>query len=226
MVLEVKGLQKEFRREGETFYAVKDADLKLTEGDFFSIIGKSGSGKSTLLNLIAGLLSPTKGELWLDGKNILGLKDREASLLRNSCFGYIAQGQSALANLTVLENVKLPHYFFHRQEDATERAMELLSQTGIAHLANSYPRKLSGGELKRVAIARALMNRPSVLLADEPTSDLDTENTKGVMELFRTIAKQGTAILFVTHDLDATGYGSAVYRMESGILGRESESVV
>ncbi len=221
MTLEIKGLQKEFSRGGKAFYAVKDINLNVIQGDFLSITGRSGSGKSTLLNLVAGLLSPTGGEIWLDGQNIFGLTDRKISYLRNSRFGYIAQGQSILANLTVLENVKLPFYFFPRQEDATKRATELISQVGIEHLANSYPKKLSGGELKRVAIARALMNRPAVLLADEPTSDLDAENTQEVMRLFQMIAKQGTAILLVTHDLDATGYSDATYRMEAGILNKQ-----
>lgn len=218
MTLVIKGLQKEFRRGEVPFYAVNDVNLDIKQGDFISIIGKSGSGKSTLLNLIAGLLLPTAGEIRLDDRNILNLSDRDISYLRNSSFGYIAQGRSVLPNLTILDNVKLPFYFFARQGDATKRAYELLSQMGIEHLANSYPSKLSGGELQRMVIARALMNKPSILLADEPSSDLDTENTKEVIRLFQRIAREGTSILLVTHDMETLSYSDRVYRMESGIL--------
>lgn len=221
MSLEIKGLHKEFYRGEAPFYAVKDVNLIIEPGSFLSIIGRSGSGKSTLLNLIAGLLLPTSGEIWLDGQNILKLTDRKASYLRNTRFGYIVQGQSVLPNLTVLDNVKLPFYFFSRQGDAEKRARELINQVGIAHLADSYPNKLSGGELRRVVIARALMNKPSVLLADEPTNDLDTENTQEVIKLFREIAKQGTAILLVTHDLDTISDSDSIYRMESGVIQKQ-----
>lgn len=221
MTLEIKGLRKEFQRGQTVFDAVKDVNMSIEAGDFISIIGRSGSGKSTLLNLIAGLLLPTEGEVLIDGQNIYRLKDREVSYLRNSRFGYIAQGQSVLPNLTVLDNIRLPFYFFTRQGDAKRQAEELLAQVGIAHLADSYPSRLSGGELRRVAIARALMNNPSVLLADEPTSDLDAENTGGIISLFRRIADRGTAILLVTHDLDTTRCSDAIYRMEAGILGKE-----
>lgn len=225
MTLIIKGLRKEFRRGEERFDAVNNVNLRIDSGEFISIIGRSGSGKSTLLNLIAGLLQPTEGEILLNGQNIVGLTDREASYLRNSTFGYIAQGHSVLTNLTVLDNVKLPFYLFSRKGDATKRAMELISQMGIEHLADCYPSKLSGGELRRVVIARALMNNPSVLLADEPTRDLDRENTKEVIRIFREIAKKGTAILMVTHDLDAIEDQDSLYRMEDGHLIKQGAVV-
>lgn len=225
MTLIIKGLRKEFRRGEERFDAVNNVNLRIDSGEFISIIGRSGSGKSTLLNLIAGLLQPTEGEILLNGQNIVGLTDREASYLRNSTFGYIAQGHSVLTNLTVLDNVKLPFYLFSRKGDATKRAMELISQMGIEHLADCYPSKLSGGELRRVVIARALMNNPSVLLADEPTRDLDRENTKEVIRIFREIAKKGTAILMVTHDLDTIEDQDSLYRMEDGHLIKQGAVV-
>lgn len=221
MTLVIKELRKEYQRGGVFFDAVKDVYLSVKPGEFINIIGRSGSGKSTLLNLIAGLLRPTEGEIILEGRSIIGLSDREASYLRNSSVGYIAQGHSILPNLTVLDNVKLPFYLFSRKGDITKRAKELLSQMGIEHLSDNYPSKLSGGELRRVVIARALINKPTILLADEPTRDLDRENTKGVISIFRKIAEQGTAILLVTHDLDTIKDQDSIYRMEDGHLRRQ-----
>jgi len=218
MLLEIKNLKKEYRQNNRLIYAVKEVNLQMSEGDYYIIVGRSGSGKSTLLNLIAGLLTPTAGEILLDGKNMLLLNDTEASLLRNSIIGYIPQGQSVLSCLTVLDNVRIPHFLWRREGDATERALQLLERVGIAHLANSYPQHLSGGELRRVTIARALINNPRLLLADEPTNDLDTKTTDQVMGLFAEIAKSGTAVLLVTHDLSAIGYRNGVYRMEAGKL--------
>lgn len=220
MYLEIKGVGREFQRGQTAFWAVKDIDLTADAGEFLAITGRSGSGKSTLLNLIAGLLNPTAGEILLDGKRISGLTDQEASFLRNRQIGYVMQGDSTLGNLTVLDNVRLPYYLFPNEAegDPGERAASLLEKTGIFPLKDSYPSELSGGELKRVAIARALMNRPGILLADEPTGDLDTENTRGIMELFRLLADQGTTVIVVTHEMENLRYADRAFRMEDGIL--------
>lgn len=190
----------------------------MASADFVSIIGRSGSGKSTLLNIIAGLLSPTSGSIEIQGQDISALSDQKASFYRNSKVGYVPQGHSALANLNVLDNVRLPHYLFKREGSVVEKALSLLEQMGIAHLAKSYPRQLSGGELRRVCIARALINTPIILIADEPTSDLDRETAEGIMKLFKEIAQSGTAVLMVTHELSTVDYGNRVLRMESGTL--------
>lgn len=218
MILNVNSLTREFKREDAAFFAVQDVNLQLSEGDFYCIIGRSGSGKSTLLNLLAGLLKPTRGSIEIEGRDISSFSDTEASVFRNSKIGYIPQGQSVLANLTVLDNVRLPHYFFSRDGDATEKAMSLLEQTGIPHLALMYPRQLSGGELRRVSIARALMNDPVILMADEPTNDLDEQTTADMMKLFSGIAQKGTAVLLVTHDLSAAQSAEHLFKMESGVL--------
>lgn len=136
----------------------------------------------------------------------------------NSKVGYIPQGYSTLSNLTVLDNVRLPFFLFKREGNASERALHLLEQVGIQHLAQSYPKHLSGGELRRVSIARALINNPAMLIADEPTSDLDAQTTIDIMKLFNQISKNGTAILMVTHELDTVDYGNSVHVMDSGIL--------
>ena len=220
MLLEVKHLRKVFKRGNSSFSAIKEIDFELSSGEFISIIGRSGSGKSTFLNLVTGLLKPTQGEIIVEGKNIMHLSDDELSFLRNDQIGYIPQGQSTLANLTVLDNVRAPFYFFQREGDGTKKALELLAQLRIEHLLEEYPSSLSGGELRRVAIARALINEPKLLIADEPTSDLDEQNTREIMTLFRKIADTGTAVLLVTHELDTTSYGDDIYVMKDGILSK------
>ncbi|QIB69908.1 ABC transporter ATP-binding protein [Aminipila butyrica] len=218
MLFEIKGLSKEYKRRENVFSAVDNVDLSIERGDFVSIIGRSGSGKSTLLNIVAGLLRPTSGCIKLEGTELYSLRDHEISAIRNSQLGYIPQGFGALSNLTVFENVKLPYFLFKRQGDASGRASFLLNEVGISHLADMFPSQLSGGELRRVLIARALMNEPNILIADEPTSDLDIETTKEIMEIFARINKNGTTILTVTHELDTLGFANRVLTMASGKL--------
>jgi putative ABC transport system ATP-binding protein len=218
VLLEIKDLTKEYKRSNTTFSAVDHVNLSVSSDDFVSITGRSGSGKSTLLNLIAGLLKPTSGSINVDGQDILFLDNKGISLYRNAKIGYVPQGQSVLANLTVLDNIQLPFYLFERDGSVLARAQSLLEKVGIPHLAKSYPKQLSGGELRRVSIARALINKPVILIADEPTSDLDKQTTAEIMKLFTQISKQGTAVLLVTHELDTISYGNSVYVMEAGNL--------
>ena len=217
-ILELKELTKEYRRGERVFNAVNGVNLSVQRGDFISIIGRSGSGKSTLLNMSAGLLKPTGGAVLFDGQDISGLADKQISLLRNKRIGFVPQGQSLLANFTVLENVCVPWFLFKRAGEPEERALVLLEKTGIAHLAASYPKELSGGEMRRVAIARSLINAPELLIADEPTGDLDAETTADIMKLLHDIAQEGTAVLIVTHELDTLSYGNKTYSMNSGNL--------
>jgi ABC-type lipoprotein export system ATPase subunit len=218
MLLEVDELSKQYQRGEKTFAAVDRVDLAVCRGDFVSIIGRSGSGKSTLLNMLAGLLTPTSGSIKLEDKDICTLKDKEMSEFRNSRLGYIPQGAGALSSLSVFDNVRLPYYLSQRQGDASGRAWFLLEAVGLSSHADMLPSQLSGGELRRVLIARALMNEPDLLIADEPTSDLDIETTKEIMELFSRINKNGTTILLVTHELDTLKFGNRVLTMSSGKL--------
>ncbi len=222
MPIELKQLTKEYKRGTAVFRAVNGVDLVLEKGDFINIIGRSGSGKSTLLNLIAGLLSPSSGRIEVDNQDIAAWDDKAVSAYRNTKIGYISQGQSTLSNLTVLDNVRLPYHLQKRNGSSQERALSLLEQTGIAHLANAYPRQLSGGELKRVAIARALINKPDYILADEPTGDLDVQTTTEIMELFKQITENKTAVLMVTHELDVLEYGSRTLVMDLGVLSERA----
>lgn len=218
MLLEIKGLSRGYQRRGKAFWAVNSVDLSIGQGDFVNIIGCSGSGKSTLLNMAAGLLMPTSGSIRLNGTELYALKDKDISELRNTRLGYIPQGLGTLSTLTVFDNVRLPYFLSRRQGDASGRASFLLDEVGISALVDMLPSQLSGGELRRVLIARALMNEPDILIADEPTSDLDIETTREIMELFARINKNGTTILIVTHELDTLEFGNRVLTMASGQL--------
>jgi len=221
-ILELKGLTKEYKRSNRAFNAVNGVNLSVERGDFIGIIGRSGSGKSTLLNMSAGLLKPSSGTVLFDGRDIFSLNDESISLLRNERIGYVPQGQSLLSNFTILENVCIPWFLFKREGETEERALSLLEKTGIRHLAASYPKELSGGEMRRVAIVRALINNPDIVIADEPTSDLDAETTADIMRLLSAIAKEGTAVLIVTHELDTLSYGNKVYLMNEGNLSLQA----
>ncbi len=223
MNLRAEGVSRRFFRTtrlSNVFLAVKDASLTLEPGKLTAITGRSGSGKSTLLNMMAGLLAPTAGTIRLDDTDLYALDDRERSRLRNRSFGIIPQGQTGLNSLTVLENVKLP-FLLYGEEAPTEWALALLEELGIGPLQGAYPNELSGGELRRLSIARALIREPGIILADEPTGDLDDENTKTVLTLLRRAADRGAAVLLVTHEEDALSYADLVYHMNDGVLREE-----
>lgn len=223
-MLRAEGISKNYyrKRDGSNvFTAVQPTDFELPAGQVTEITGRSGSGKSTLLNLLAGLLAPSAGKVWLDDTDLYALPDGALSRLRNRRIGVIPQGQSGLHSLTVLENVLLPARLYGRGPAPEARARQLLERVGIADLADVRPGDLSGGEMRRMAIARALILEPDLLLADEPTGDLDDENTAAVLELLRDTARQGAAVLLVTHEAGAAQYADAVYRMDGGRLTRE-----
>ena len=220
-LLSVTGLCKEYVRAGKPFAAVDRVTFSMAHGDSVSIIGRSGSGKTTLMGMIAGLISPSDGEVALDGKVIGNLPDIEASFLRNTAIGYVPQGTSLLPALTALDNVRLPHYLANnvRSGDSVAKALALLDDMGASHLKDAYPSDMSGGEMRRVAIARALGNDPKLLVADEPTSDLDEESAQDVMRLLSRVNAQGTALLVVTHDMELAGLAARTLTMTAGKLG-------
>lgn len=218
MLLKINNMSKYFKRRGVSFPAADNVNLSVDAGDFVIITGPSGNGKSTLLNIAAGLLKPDSGNVLFENRDIFSLSDGEISRLRNSKIGYVPQGQSILSSLTVLDNIRLPFYLFKREGEPEKRAMLLLEKLGISDLYDSFPSQLSGGELRRVAIARALINSPPVIIADEPTSDLDESTTKSIMKLFVQIREEGTAVLLVTHETDIKSYGGRTYTMNAGAL--------
>lgn len=225
MILKAEGIQKEFARvrgDSNVFCAVQPLDFALTPGKLIEITGRSGSGKSTLLNMLAGLLQPTAGRVLLGDTDLYALPDDKLSALRSAHIGVVPQGQTALHSLTVLENVLLPAQLAGGRPDPADRARELLHKVDIAALENEKPAALSGGELRRMAIARALINRPKVLLADEPTGDLDDENTAAVLRLLQDCARDGAAVLLVTHEAEAAKYADEIWRMDAGMLTRQA----
>jgi putative ABC transport system ATP-binding protein len=227
MLLELRSLRKEYVRENAVFAAIDGVNASIGKSELVCVTGRSGSGKSTLLNMIAGLLKPTSGSVLFESRELTALEDAELSLLRNTHIGYIPQGYSVLANFSVLDNVKLPFYLHARDGNPTNRAFDLLERVGIPHLANAYPAQLSGGELRRVAIARGLINAPRLLLADEPTGDLDPQTTEDVMKLFTQVARDGVAIVLVTHDRQIPSCANRHFSMEVGKLteiGKEAIS--
>ncbi len=220
MAVKAVGISKRYFRNGGTsnyFYAVSKTDIQLENGCLTAITGRSGSGKTTLLNMLAGLLEPSEGSVFIDDEDIYKMDDKRLSALRNAKIGVIPQGQTGLASLSVLENVMLPFYMYQKG-DVEKKATELLASVGMAELKNAFPTELSGGENRRLAIARALINDPDVIFADEPTGDLDDENTKTVLEILRAAADSGKAVMLVTHENDALGYADKVYRMDGGVL--------
>ena len=216
--LEARKLVKEYKRRGVSFRAVDDIDFAVDTGDFIMIEGESGSGKTTFLNLLTGLTEPTSGDVLISGKPLKNIGDKELSKIRNQKIKYIPQGESLLSALTVRENILFPYTVGGLEKPSPERLLEVSDKLGITDLLDEYPSELSGGEMRRATIARAVINKPSLIIADEPTGSLDSENTFKVMEIFKNIASEGTAVIVVTHQKETLGYASKVYGMEQGSL--------
>lgn len=199
--------------------ALHGVSLEIDQGEFMIIVGRSGSGKTTLLNLAAGLTRPTSGKILVDGKDLWNLTDRQQSYLRSQRFGFVFQFPSLLPSLTVQDNVILPTVFSSKQEPAQvhERAIQLLQKVGLEDKLAAYPRQLSAGQQQRVVIARALMNQPQLLLADEPTSNLDEKTELEILDLFRDLhASLGITIMMVTHTRLLVSYGTRAVEMANG----------
>lgn len=220
MILKAENLSKRYMRktgQANYFHAVKGVSLGLRRGELTVLMGRSGSGKTTLLHMLSGLLTPTEGKVWLDDTDLYALDDRRLSRIRNEKLGVVPQGRSAVDTLTVLENILLPGQMYGGGVDVSAAA-RWMDALGIAHLRDARPAELSGGELRRMAIARALTRDPDVLLADEPTGDLDDENTEIVLQHLQNSAREGVSVLLVTHETTAANYADRIYRMEKGEL--------
>ncbi|WP_407382950.1 ATP-binding cassette domain-containing protein [Ruminococcus sp.] len=208
------------QRDGANFfYALHETDFALEGGCLAVITGRSGGGKTTLLNLLGGLLQPSSGTVKADDVDLYQMDDKRLSAFRNRHIAVIPQGVSAVYTLTVTENILLPTMMYgKRTAENAQRAEELMRHLGIADLRDAMPSELSGGELRRMAIARAMMTAPGCILADEPTGDLDDENTAVVLKLLRETADAGAAVLVISHDAETLKYADRVYRMDGGSL--------
>lgn len=224
MIIKTEHLCKTYKIGDQVIEAVKGVDIEIERGKFVSIVGHSGSGKTTLLSLIGGLTRPTHGKVYIDGINIWNLSDEKLSELRNKKIGFMFQFSSLIPTLNAIENVMLPVAFGKGASgDVEKRAKELLELVGLGHRMHNVPSQLSGGEQRRVAIARALINDPDIILADEPTGDLDRETEEEVMELFLKINRDfGKTFVMVTHNPELAKQTDITLRMENGsIIARE-----
>jgi putative ABC transport system ATP-binding protein/lipoprotein-releasing system ATP-binding protein len=225
-MITLESVTKRYRLDrGVEIDAVRDATLNVRKGEFVVVTGRSGSGKTTLLNLAGGLTRPTAGHVLLDGMNLWQMPDRDQSFLRNQKIGFVFQFPSLMPSLTAVENVALPAIFGHEGsgQDALERAAELLEIVGLSDKLHALPRQLSAGQQQRVVIARSLINRTEILLADEPTSDLDEQTENEIMDLFQKIhGEKGITIVMVTHSSQLVRYGTGWIEMTRGRIAPQT----
>jgi len=218
-ILRARGLVKVYRSKGVSVEAVRGVDIDVGVGEFVAIMGPSGSGKSTLLHVLGGLEPATRGEIWLRGQRVDGLSPAAWAVLRRRHVGFVFQFSNLLSTMTVADNVELPALLAGATpRQARKRRAELLEELGVAAKAGTAPARLSGGEQQRVALARALANEPSLLLADEPTGNLDSANTRDVLRLLRRTHERGQAILLVTHDARVASLADRVINLFDGMV--------
>jgi putative ABC transport system ATP-binding protein len=223
VVLRTVGLTKIFRGDGAPVPAVRGVDLSVECGEFVAVMGPSGAGKSTLLHLLGGLEPPTSGEIWLNGQRVDGLSQSRWAIARRRHIGFVFQFFNLVSNMTVADNVELPALMSGAtRRQARERREELLAELGLTGKANAAPARLSGGEQQRVALARALAHQPCLLLADEPTGNLDSSNTSDVLRVLRRVHDQGQAILLVTHDARAASMADRVVNLFDGMVADDA----
>ncbi len=217
-MLQVSALKKSITNGAHTVDILRGIDFTVPRGQFIAIMGPSGSGKSTLLGLLAGLDSPTSGSIVLDGQEISGLKEDSLALVRGKKIGFVFQSYQLIPTLTALENILLPAELAG-DTNGLPRAQELIDQVGLKDRQQHYPVQLSGGEQQRVALARAFMARPPVLMADEPTGNLDSANGQHVLDLLLSLNKSaGTTLVMVTHDAALAAHADRVLRLRDGVV--------
>ncbi len=212
----LEGVSKEYRRGAETVHALQDVTFAVKSGEYVAIAGHSGSGKTTLLNLIGCLDHPTRGRVAVNGRDVQDAGEKELNRLRQTAIGFVFQQFFLIPTLTVIENVQLPALFSGKKTG--ERARELLELVGLSKRMNHLPNQLSGGEMQRVAIARSLINSPPILLADEPTGNLDSRNADAIIELFEALNRDGMTVVMVTHNLDLVKRCGRTVHIEDGMV--------
>lgn len=226
-LIKIKNIKRDFILGNEIVYVLKGIDLKINKGEYVALMGPSGSGKSTLMNLLGCLDTPTSGQYILNGKDVSQMKDDELAGIRNKEIGFVFQTFNLLPRTTALDNVALPMiYAGHSKADRKARAEEVLTQVGLADRMDHQPNQLSGGQRQRVAVARALVNRPSIILADEPTGNLDSKTSEEIMGLFNEIHALGNTVILVTHEEEIAKHAHRIIRLRDGLIESDNTNIV
>ena len=218
-LIKITNIKRDFPLGNEIVYVLKGINLEINKGEYVALMGPSGSGKSTLMNLLGCLDTPTSGTYILNGKNVSEMQDDELAGIRNKEIGFVFQTFNLMPRTTALDNVALPMvYAGHSKSERIERATEVLTQVGLNDRMDHKPNQLSGGQRQRVAVARALVNKPSIILADEPTGNLDSKTSLEIMGLFNEIHAQGNTVILVTHEEDIAAYAHRIIRLRDGVI--------
>lgn len=224
-VIEISNIIRDFKLGQETVHVLKGIDLTIKRGDYIAIMGPSGSGKSTLMNLLGCLDTPTAGSYILNGKDASKMTDDELADIRNKEIGFVFQTFNLLPRTTALDNVALPMvYAGYSKSERNKRAEEVLSEVGLADRMDHKPNQLSGGQRQRVAVGRALVNKPSIILADEPTGNLDSKTSVEIMGLFDKIHQQGNTVILVTHEEDIAEHAHRIIRLRDGVIESDTRN--
>lgn len=218
-LIKITNIKRDFPLGNEIVYVLKGIDLEINKGEYVALMGPSGSGKSTLMNILGCLDTPTSGTYILNGKHVSEMQDDELAGIRNKEIGFVFQTFNLMPRTTALDNVALPMvYAGHSKSERIERATEVLTQVGLNDRMDHKPNQLSGGQRQRVAVARALVNKPSIILADEPTGNLDSKTSLEIMGLFNEIHAQGNTVILVTHEEDIAAYAHRIIRLRDGVI--------
>ena len=224
-IIDIKGITRDFQLGSETVNVLKGIDLVINKGEYVALMGPSGSGKSTLMNILGCLDTPTSGSCILNGKQVSEMHDDELAEIRNKEIGFVFQTFNLMPRTTALDNVALPMvYAGFSKEERNKRATEVLSQVGLADRMDHKPNQLSGGQRQRVAVGRALVNKPSIILADEPTGNLDSKTSVEIMKLFGEIHTNGNTVILVTHEEDIAAHAHRIIRLRDGIIENDIQN--
>ncbi|MFY8096698.1 MAG: ABC transporter ATP-binding protein [Flavobacterium sp.] len=221
-IIEIKGITRDFPLGSETVHVLKGINLVINKGEYVALMGPSGSGKSTLMNILGCLDTPTSGSYILNGKLVSEMHDDELAEIRNKEIGFVFQTFNLMPRTTALDNVALPMVYAGKsKEERNARATEVLTQVGLSDRMDHKPNQLSGGQRQRVAVARALVNKPSIILADEPTGNLDSKTSIEIMKLFGEIHANGNTVILVTHEEDIAAHAHRIIRVKDGIIEKD-----
>jgi putative ABC transport system ATP-binding protein len=224
-IISLTNISRKFQIGNETVNAIKSVSLQINKNEYVALMGPSGSGKSTLMNILGCLDTPSGGSYVLNGTDVSKLEDNELAEIRNKEIGFVFQTFNLLPKSTALENVTLPLIYAGKSKsERHQRAMEVLDQVGLANRVRHKPNELSGGQRQRVAVARALVNHPAIILADEPTGNLDSKTSMEIMGLFQQIHKKGNTIILVTHEEDIARYAQRIIRLKDGLVESDEKN--